>query len=40
MIRTFEMYEDGGGVSSVKSQICLDNKGEMFYFLFTMYKNH
>jgi hypothetical protein len=29
---TGEMYEAGRLVSSLKSYICLDNKGKLFYF--------
>ncbi len=31
------MYEDGWFVSSLKSQICLDNKWELFYFRVAVY---
>lgn len=31
------MYEDGRLVSSLKSQICLDNKWKLFYFCVAVY---
>jgi hypothetical protein len=31
------MYEDGRLVSSLKSQICLDNKWKLFYFRVVVY---